>query len=76
MNKILNNKLTATLAAGGILSLIASGVFIVVALFHIEPYLSSDEKGESFLYYGGDYGMMLLLLGGVLLFFAIYRSRK
>lgn len=72
----LQDKWTATLAVGGILSLIASGIFTVVALFHIEPYLSLDEKGWSFLYYGGDYGIMLLLLAGVLLFFALYRERK
>ncbi len=71
----LTNKWTATLAVTAILSFIAAVYFIVVAIFHIEPYLSSDEKGPAFVHYGGDYGIMLLVLSIVLLAFAWSRTK-
>lgn len=70
----LQDKWTATLAVGGILSLIAGIYFFAVAIFHMEPYLSSDEKGIAFLYYGGDYAILLLALFIVLMGTARYRT--
>lgn len=68
------SKLTATFAVTGILALMAGLYYIVVAISHIEPYLSSDEKGPVFFYYGGDYGVLFLALGIVLMGVARYRS--
>jgi len=76
MKKIFfTNKLTATFAVAGILALVAGCYYVVVAIFHLEPYLGRDEKFHSFLHYGGDTGILILAMGIVLIAVTWYRAK-
>jgi hypothetical protein len=77
MKKILENKALATALVTGVLSVVAGIWLLIVAVFHVEPFLSSwEERISAFVHYGGMGGLIPLLFGVGLLLYVLRIIRQ